>query len=121
GFPAIHSCMYDRTRFPANGYHGGLAGTLGEVVLSNGHHPHPKSRYVIHPHQTVTLRLPRGGRFYSPLERDPAHVLDDVKQGYVSANAAREKYGVVIDKANMSVDEQATREMRATMKKIQRQ
>ena len=112
GLPAIHSCMYDRTRFPANGYHGGLAGTLGEVVLSNGNHPHPKSRYVIQPHQTVTLRLPGGGGFYSPLERDTAHVLDDVKQGYVSVNAAQEKYGVVINETRMSVDEQATSDAR---------
>ena len=112
GLPAIHSCMYDRTRYPANGYHGGLAGTLGEVVLSNGHHPHPKSRYVIQPHQTVTLRLPGGGGFYSPLERDPAHVLNDVKQEYISVNAALEKYGVVIDETMMFVDEQATRDTR---------
>ena len=120
GLPAIHSCMYDRTRFPANGYHGGLAGTPGEVVLSNGHHPHPKSRYVIQPRQTVTLRLPGGGGFYSPLERDPVHVLEDVKQGYVSVNAAHEKYGVVIDETRMVVDEQDTREARKS-KQNQRQ
>src|SRR5215510_6561048 len=53
GKPAIHSCMYDRTKFPADGYHAGLPGTVGEVVLSNGEHPHPKSRYIIHPRQTV--------------------------------------------------------------------
>jgi len=116
GLPAIHSCMYDRTKFSANGYHGGLPGTLGEVVLSNGHHPHPKSRYVIQPHQTVTLRLPGGGGFYSPLERDPVHVLDDVKQGYVSLKSAKEKYGVVINEKTLSVDVQATSEARSRMK-----
>ena len=57
--------------------------TVGAVVLSNGEHPHPKSRYIIQPGQTVTLRLPGGGGFYSPLERDPGCVLEDVKQGYV--------------------------------------
>jgi len=114
GLPAIHSCMYDRTRFPASGYHGGLPGTAGEVVLSTGHHPHPKSRYVIQPHQTVTLRLPGGGGFYSPLERDPAHVLDDVKQGYVSLKFAKEKYGVVIDEDTSLVDEQATKNLRSS-------
>lgn len=113
GLPAIHSCMYDRTKFSANGYHGGLPGALGEVVLSNGNHPHPKSRYVIQPHQTVTLRLPGGGGFYSPLERDPAHVLEDVKQGYVSLKCAKEDYGVVIDEKTLSVDEHATQDMRA--------
>ena len=119
GLPAIHSCMYDRTKFPANGYHGGLPGALGEIVLSNGHHPHPKSRYVIQPQQTVTLRLPGGGGFYSPLERDPAHVLYDVKQGYVSLKSAEEKYGVVIDEAKMVVDKERTKEERSKkMKRI---
>lgn len=116
GLPAIHSCMYDRTRFPASGYHGGLSGTAGEVALSTGHHPHPKSRYVIQPHQTVTLRLPGGGGFYSPLERDPARVLDDVKQGYVSLVSAKENYGVVIDEDILSIDEQATQKQRALLK-----
>jgi len=116
GLPAIHSCMYDRTRFPASGYHGGLSGTAGEVVLSTGHHPHPKSRYVIQPHQTVTLRLPGGGGFYSPLERDPARVLDDVRQGYVSLESAKENYGVIIDEDILSIDEQATQKQRALLK-----
>jgi N-methylhydantoinase B len=110
--PAIHSCMYDRTKFPADGYHGGLPGAVGAVVLSNGGHPHPKSRYVIHPRQTVTLRLPGGGGFYSPLERDPGRVLEDVKQGYVSLKCAEEKYGVVIDEKRMAVDEERTKEER---------
>ena len=116
GKPAIHSCMYDRTKFPANGYHGGLPGTVGAVVLSNGEHPHPKSRYTIHPRQTVTIRLPGGGGFYSPLERDPSRVLEDVKQGYVSVDAAQEEYGVIVDEKSMVVDEERTKEERLKRK-----
>ena len=116
GKPAVHSCMYDRTRFAADGYLGGLSGTAGEVVLSDGRHPHAKSRYVIQPRQTVTLRLPGGGGFYSPLERDPGRVLEDVKQGYVSLKCAEEKYGVVIDEKRMTVDEERTKEERLKRK-----
>lgn len=118
GKPAIHSCMYDRTKFPASGYHGGLPGTVGEVVLSNGEHPHPKSRYIIQPGQTVTLRLPGGGGFYSPLERDPSQVLEDVKQGYVSLESAWEKYRVVIDEHGMVVNEERTIEERLKMNPV---
>jgi N-methylhydantoinase B len=75
-------------------------------------YPHPKSRFVIHPRQTVTLRLPGGGGFYSPLKRDPAPVLEDVKQGYVSLKCAEEKYGVVINERSMAVDEERTKEER---------
>lgn len=90
-------------------------GTVGAVVLSNGAYPHPNSRYVIHPRQTVTLHLPGGGGFYSPLERDPARVLEDVKQGYVSLKSAEEKYGVVIDEKTMAVNEEKTKEERLKM------
>ena len=116
GLEASHSCMYDRTRFPANGLRGGQPGKAGEIILSDGTRPHPKSRYTLQPGQTVTLRLPGGGGFYSPLERDPAHVLDDVKQEYVSQKQAEADYGVVIDIDTWSVDEEATAQQRKTLK-----
>ncbi len=47
-----------------------------------------------------------GGGHGSPAERDPALVLEDVLEGYVSAEAAREIYRVVI--ADGRVDEKAT-------------
>ena len=37
-----------------------------------------------------------GGGFWNPLERDPERVLDDVRAGYVSVEAARRDYGVAI-------------------------
>jgi N-methylhydantoinase B len=37
-----------------------------------------------------------GGGFWNPLERDPERVLADVRSGYVSLDAARRDYGVVI-------------------------
>lgn len=112
GLPATHSCMYDRTKFPAQGFLGGQAGTVGEVKLSDGRKPHPKSRYTLQPEQTVRLRLPGGGGFYPALERDPQRVLDDVRQGYVSVEAAERDYGVVIDVGTMRVDVDATEQLR---------
>ena len=37
-----------------------------------------------------------GGGFWNPLEREPERVLADVRSGYVSMEAARSEYGVVI-------------------------
>ena len=37
-----------------------------------------------------------GGGYGDPLERDPAAVLEDVKDGYVSIDGARRDYGVVV-------------------------
>jgi N-methylhydantoinase B len=38
-----------------------------------------------------------GGGFGDPMLRDPAQVAHDVREGYVSAEAAEAKYGVVLD------------------------
>ena len=108
GQNANHSCMYDRTGNPAVGLFGGKAGANGEVLLSDGRRPHPKSHYVLRPGQQVTLRLPGGGGFGDPLSRDPLRVLEDVRQGYVTLAAAEKEYGVVIDAENMIIDDEAT-------------
>jgi N-methylhydantoinase B len=48
------------------------------------------------------------------LTRDPARVLTDVRDDYVSLEAARERYGVVIVAADgdLAVDEAATTALR---------
>jgi N-methylhydantoinase B len=116
--PALHSCMYDRTRCPARGFLGGQPGAPGELFLSDGSRPHPKRKYLLKPDQTLTLRLPGGGGFYPPWERDPARVLTDVRQGLVSPEAARDSYGVVIDLEQGLVDEAKTAELRARLKDV---
>jgi N-methylhydantoinase B len=59
------------------------------------------------------LRSGGGGGFCSPLKRPSAKVLDDVRNGYVTADSARRYYGVVIDEPTMSVDDDATEALRA--------
>lgn len=43
----------------------------------------------------VTYLSPCGGGFGDPLNRDPAKVLDDLLDGYITADHARQVYGVV--------------------------
>jgi N-methylhydantoinase B len=45
----------------------------------------------------------------------PARVLDDVRDGYVSINGAKQNYGVVIDGAAMTIDHHATTLLRAKL------
>ena len=52
-----------------------------------------------------------GGGFGDPFGRDPAAVLEDVRDGKVTVAAARERYGVVL--TEHGVDDDATRELRA--------
>jgi N-methylhydantoinase B len=55
-----------------------------------------------------------GGGFWNPLERDPERVLDDVRAGYVSVEAARRDYGVAIQQRGrrFKLDLEATRALR---------
>ena len=54
----------------------------------------------------VRLEQTGGSGYGSPLERDPARVLEDVRDGYISTAAADAKYGVII--AGGQIDEAAT-------------
>jgi N-methylhydantoinase B len=57
-----------------------------------------------------------GGGVGSPLERDPARVLEDVLDGKVTVEAAREGYGVVLSRDQPAVDEAATLTLREEMR-----
>jgi len=113
--PATHSPMYDRIRFPAKGFAGGLDGAKGRIYLHDGTMPHPKTKYILKPGQKVTLELPGGGGFYPPQERDPEMVRRDVIEGFVSLEQAKEIYKVVLDPVSLEIDWAATEKMRAAL------
>ena len=54
------------------------------------------------------LGLGGGGGYGDPLERDPAAVLHDVREGWVSRERAFEVYGVVLSDSGETVDQPAT-------------
>lgn len=56
-----------------------------------------------------------GGGWGDPLQRDPAAVLRDVKNDYISSESARDHYGVVISPETGRVDEAATLALRAEL------
>lgn len=59
---------------------------------------------------------PCGGGYGDPLERAVQMVLEDVLDEYVSVESAKREYGVVIDQERWTVDEVATRNLRAQMR-----
>lgn len=63
---------------------------------------------VVHRDDRVAIRPAAGGGYGDPLERETWRVLADVRDGYVSIDAARDLYGVIIDDARWEVDEPAT-------------
>jgi N-methylhydantoinase B len=62
----------------------------------------------------ISFQQSGAGGYGDPLERDPARVLDDVLDDYVSIEAARDDYGVVITGAgaDLRVDARATASLR---------
>ena len=65
----------------------------------------------------VVLRGGGGGGFGSPLDRPAPRVREDVRQGYVTPEAARALYGVVIDLETFALDEAATDTLRASLRR----
>jgi N-methylhydantoinase B len=60
-----------------------------------------------------------GGGYGDPLQRDPARVLGDVLEGWVSEGAARDSYGVVfsgsLEDESLAVDAPATARQRQAL------
>jgi len=108
--------IFDRTRVPAEGYAGGGQGARGAITLSDGRELQDKSQVALAADERFTLQLPGGGGYFDPLTRDRQAVLDDVLDGFVSIDAARSQYGVVIDRVSMTLDEEATVALRAAAK-----
>ncbi|MNU08527.1 hypothetical protein D3C72_2546090 [compost metagenome] len=67
---------------------------------------------TVRPGERVINVNPGGGGYGDPLRRSVAAVLDDLRNGLVSAEGARLEYGVIVD-ADGHLDEAATRAARA--------
>ena len=111
GAPFMVSAMFDRVLNPARGRDDGLAGSAGIVRLGSGAELACKGRQDIPANDTLYLEMPGGGGLGRAPERSVQQVSDDVRNGFVSALAAREQYRVVCA-ADGVVDEAATAALR---------
>lgn len=92
--PVRLSLLSDRRDHPAKGLLGGMPGAPAVITFDDGTRPHPKSRTGVKPGQRVMLLYPGGGGFGDPKARDRQAVLDDLADGYITAEAAARDYGV---------------------------
>jgi N-methylhydantoinase B len=109
--PFILSAMFDRVGHPARGRHGGQNGTAGRLRLTSGKELRGKGRQTIPVGTRLVLEMPGGGGLGNPLKREPENVVQDIRRGFVSREAARQTYGVVI-REDGSLDRDATLEIR---------
>ncbi|UCG07270.1 MAG: hydantoinase B/oxoprolinase family protein [Desulfobacterales bacterium] len=113
--PYLFNGLYERINFPAPGLHGGKQGQTGRLLTSNRAELKSKISCRLPEDTVVTLEMPGGGGFGSPMQRDPMRVLNDVRNGYVTPTSASKDYGVVIDTERWEIDGSATKELRHQM------
>ncbi len=102
---------FQRVKFPAAGRGGGADGAAGTLHLASGAVVPPRGTQVIPTGERLVVEMPGGGGLGDPLKRDPESVRRDVSMGYVSKEAARDLYKVVLDSKG-AVDAAATRAAR---------
>ena len=66
----------------------------------------------VFPGEVVYTKCPGGGGWGDPLARDVKKVQDDLIDGIISIERARDVYGVVIDPGSFAIDEKATVQLR---------
>ncbi|MDP6805331.1 MAG: hydantoinase B/oxoprolinase family protein [Rhodospirillales bacterium] len=108
--------QFQRTRMPPWGLAGGHEAAPNEafVVEQDGGKRNvvQVSDHRVSPSELVVMRTGGGGGFGAPHERAADRVAEDVRRGYVSVEAAKAAYGVVVDPETFAVDDEATRTLR---------
>jgi len=101
-----------RSKCPPWGVLGGQAARTGFYAVNGKELDETVREAALKPGDTVQVNMNAGGGYGDPLERDPAAVLGDVLDGYVSIQGARDDYGVVIEEAKSSVNQSGTAKLR---------
>ena len=120
--PMTFGSQIERAHCKPWGLDGGLEAAGNEVALKidgRWKEDFPNAKVLtapIKPGDLFRVRSGGGGGYGPPWERDVAAVEDDVKQGYVSAKAAAELYGVAIDAETLVVDRPATERLRVALR-----
>jgi N-methylhydantoinase B len=126
---AIVALRQDNILFPPAGVNGGHAGRAGSCIVNPGR---PDERplapmsdgNVLRKGDVMRLSTSGGGGWGHPFDRPLERVRRDVVGGFVSVDAAREDYGVVIDeRGEIDMTATATRrdQARGTVRMFHRQ
>ena len=104
-----------RHQYAPEGLFGGGEGAKA-AFLVNGKPGNPYGLSQLKPGDVVTMDAAGGGGYGDPLEREVDRVEEDVRDGYVSVDAAVNSYSVIIDPETGLADRKATEKKRAAMR-----
>jgi N-methylhydantoinase B len=104
------SVIFGRHQFAPWGMSGGEAGSPNyvEIIKANGETDGPfgvRARYPINTGDVARLVTATGGGYGNPHHRPTEKVARDVKNGYISLEQGKEKFGVIIDPETFAVKE----------------
>jgi N-methylhydantoinase B len=109
----------ERSACPPWGLDGGGDATGNKVAFRVGDEwksDFPNAKVLVaqlKPGDAFRISSGGGGGYGTAFERPVEEVREDVRQGYVTAKAAAERYGVVIDPETFRIDQAATEKLRA--------
>lgn len=110
----------ERTTCPPWGLAGGRPGAVNDTIVvqpgAEAVHVTKHTGLKLQAGSAITFRTAGGGGWGDPLERPVADVVEDVLDGFVTRQAARDAYGVVLS-ADGEVDHAATAQLRETLRK----
>jgi N-methylhydantoinase B len=122
------SMRTDKHLIAPEGVEGGKPGKKGACIINPGTNgekrlPSRFGDYILKQGDLLRLERPGGGGMGDPLERPVEKLLEDVRQGYVSAEGAKAVYGVALsaDGGDWTVDRDTTRALRENEKKAGKQ
>ncbi len=127
--PTSLTANADRHIIPPPGFFGGSDGTVNRFSIIRDNQdrtftelfgtPSPSkfSNIQGRAHDVLVVAQGGGAGYGDPLERDPARVARDVRNGYVSRGRARTDYGVALDPVTGEVDQTVTARLREQLRK----
>lgn len=96
--PLDVTLQFDRVHNPAQGLFGGQPGGRSKLTLNDGQAVPSKGRIVMQKGDRLKVDYAGGGGYGPPSERPRDAVRRDLRNGLISAQAAREVYGLEIDR-----------------------
>jgi N-methylhydantoinase B len=124
--PGFMTHESDRHEDAPWGVFGGKEGAVGKMEIHNIHTGETRNEYSkfsgmrTEIGDVVSYFSPSGGGYGDPLERDPNKVLDDVLDGFITPDHARDDYGVLLSEVDdgygWTLDIQGTEQLRNTLR-----
>jgi N-methylhydantoinase B len=113
--PTSIALQAGRFKYAPRGLFGAGPGAMAKFLI-NETDGDPSGLTLCQTGDVIQFLSAGGGGYGDAFERDPEAVRQDVGNGYVSIEKAREDYGVVVDPASLKVDLAETRKIRAERK-----